>query len=403
MIEIQDYRFGERLARSVIASWWLAETHQVDHFARSGFPVRIESIHEVGQLLDTMQENRYERFLKELGGLSADDVVMLTRAIVQAIKFQLAHLPRRQPIMPFSTMISSLALYKKIVGFKPEVESVLEVGPGCGYLSFFLEHHFALKDYSQIEACESFYILQSMINSYLFRHEFKEFAIGAGPEDQSLHLRKDVDTAVVLSGDELPSHKCFHYPWWMLKAVGGKKYDIVTSNANLNEFSRHALRDYLTIFSQVLKDDGIFLVQCTGFTAHGSLEDLFDVLYEFRFAPVFCALAAENIRPEMLNAASEPFRERGFERKEFVLNNIALVRQTHPYFSLVYERRNYRHGFASDYEPLAFAYKSNSSGTAPSKQEFSASIKEQLLHIDDSGKPKPRPKSEWKRLRIWRS
>src|SRR5262245_56401113 len=165
MLEISDYRLGEQFGKSTISNWRIAETHLVDHFIRVGFPVRIESRHEVGQLLDTMQEKRFERFMTELGGLTTADADSLTDALVSSVKFQMANLPRRKPCVPFSTMISSLTLYKKIVGFKPGVHSVLEVGPGCGYLSYFLAAHGTLRDYSQVEACESFYILQSMVNS----------------------------------------------------------------------------------------------------------------------------------------------------------------------------------------------------------------------------------------------
>jgi hypothetical protein len=94
MIEVQHYHLSERSARFVIASWWLAEIHIVDHFARVGFPIRIESVHEVGQLLNTMQERRFERFLTGLGGLSpAADKYLWART--EAVKFQLAHLPKR--------------------------------------------------------------------------------------------------------------------------------------------------------------------------------------------------------------------------------------------------------------------------------------------------------------------
>ena len=299
MLEISDYRLGEQLGRSTISNWRIAETHLVDHFIRVGFPVRIESRHEVGQLLDTMQEKRFERFMTELGGLTAAEADSLTDALVSSVKFQMAHLPRRKPCVPFSTMISSLTLYKKIVGFKPDVESVLEVGPGCGYLSYFLAEHETLKDYSQVEACESFYVLQSMVNSYLFGHEFCDLAVTAAA-DRALHIHRDLEQPVVLTDEEVPAYRCFHYPWWTLGMLheGIGKYDVVTSNANLNEFTRNALYEYLTIFSRVMKDDGIFLIQCTGFPAHGSTEDLMEVLHKFGFASLFCGMADENVRPE---------------------------------------------------------------------------------------------------------
>ena len=284
MLEISDYRLGEQLGRSTISNWRIAETHLVDHFIRVGFPVRIESRHEVGQLLDTMQEKRFERFMGELGGLTAAEADSLADALVSAVKFQMAHLPRRKPCVPFSTMLSSLVLYKKIVGFKPDVESVLEVGPGCGYLSFFLAQHNTLKDYSQVEACESFYLLQSMVNSYLFGAEFRDLAVTPAA-DRALHIHRDLEQPVILTDEEVPASRCYHYPWWTLGKLHERvgMYDVVTSNANLNEFTRNALYEYLTIFSRVMKNDGIFLIQCTGFPAHGSTEDLMEVLHKFGF------------------------------------------------------------------------------------------------------------------------
>jgi hypothetical protein len=381
MIEVQDYRLAERSARSVIGSWWLAETHIVDHFARVGFPVRIESLHEVGQLLDTMQEKRFERFLTELGGLSPADADQYLWALTEAVKFQLAHLPKRQPIVPFSTMLSSLALYKKIVGFKPDVQTVLEVGPGCGYLSFFLSGHPSLKSYDQVEACESFYLLQSMINTFLFGHEFRELAI-VPAKDEAIVVRKDVEAPFLLSEDMLPPPRSVHFPWWKLKALYAEKerYDVVTSNANLNEFTKNALQDYLTIFREVLKKDGIFLVQCTGFPAHGTLDTLFGALYEFRFAPLFCGLASENIPPRV--SLSKNYAACGCDKKSFVLNNLVMVREGHPLFASSYNRANYRHGYAADFQKISSIYASNVNGKTHSKQDLAPAV---LTRLAGSG------------------
>lgn len=378
MIEIQDYRSSERLARSVISSWWLAESHQVDVFARIGFPVRIESVHEVGQLLDAMQEKRYERFLNELGGLSETDIQLLKQALLRSVLFQRACLPRRKPILPISTMTSALLLYRKILGFKPDIATILEVGPGCGYLSFFLARHAPLTDYSQAEACESFYILQSMINSYLFGHRHRDFAVPAGAEDMAMHIREDIDRPMYLDDHELPARVCFHYPWWMLRALGEKRFDLVTSNANLSEFSRPALRDYLTIFSQVLEEDGILLAQCTGAAVREPLGDLFDTLHEFRLAPVFCGLADENVQPEMLAGLSGPYLTQQFDGTRFALNNIVLVKPGHPLFHGAWDRRNFRHGFAADFKPLVRMFTANADGRRLSRTELANLVREDL-------------------------
>jgi len=382
MIEIQDYRASERAARSVMPTWWLAASHQVDIFAQIGFPVRIESTHEVGQLIDTMQENRYARFLQEFGGVSDDELRLLVNALVQSVLFQRAHLPRRQPLVPLSTMTSALALYKKIAAVRPTIGSILEVGPGCGYLSHFLAAHPLLDDYSQVEACESFYILQSMINSHLFGHRFRDFAIGPAPQDQTLRTRKDVEPPMLIEESVLPRHTCFHFPWWTLGALLERKYDVVTSNANLSEFSQPALRDYLTIFSRAMKDDAIFVVQCTGFPGHSTLDQLFDAFHEFKLAPVLCALAHEVVTPAMASGMTAAFASLGFDRREFALNTILLVKETHPLFHGAWDRRNYRHGFAVAFEPLAAMYRTDGPTRRPAREEVLALVQAELGKLD---------------------
>lgn len=384
MLEISDYRLGEQFGRSTISNWRIAETHLVDHFIRVGFPVRIESRHEVGQLLDTMQEKRFGRFMTELGGLTAAEADSLADALVSSVKFQRAQLPRRRPSVPFSTMISALTLYKKIAGFKPDLQSVLEVGPGCGYLAYFLAGHETLRDYSQVEACESFYVLQSMVNSHVFGHEFCDLAVTA-VADCALHIHRDLERPVVLADGEIPAHRCFHYPWWKLGTLheGVGKYDVVTSNANLNEFTRNALYEYLTIFSRVMKDDGIVVIQCTGFPAHGSTEDLMQVLHKFGFASLFCGMADENVRANMFG--TDRYSSLGFSRKKFALNNLILVKKGHPYYERNTSLKNYAHGFASDFPRLASIFEGGTEKYPPdsrraySTEEILATVKTKLL------------------------
>jgi len=128
----------------------------------------------------------------------------------------------------------------------------------------------------------------------------------------------------------------------------------VTSNANLNEFTRNALYEYLTIFARVMKDDGIFLVQCTGFPAHGSTEDLMEVLHKFGFASIFCGMADDNVRSNML--VSSRYRSLGLHRKKFALNNLILVKKGHPHYQANVGLKNFAHGHASEFPRLNHIY-----------------------------------------------
>ncbi len=64
---------------------------------------------------------------------------------------------------------------------------------------------------------------------------------------------------------------------------------MITSNANLMEFSTAALYDYLALVRDKLDDDGIFFVQCFGYGGGvgRTIDTLWDALYAFKLAPLF--------------------------------------------------------------------------------------------------------------------
>lgn len=249
MLEPSTYRRNERLAREQLTTWRTAAAHSLEHFEKIGFPVRIDSIAEVGQLLDTMQEGRWDAYMAELGGLTDTERELFVAVCCDVLLFQMIYLPARGPAVPLTTLLSSFVLYRKCIGVDADFRSVLEIGPGCGYLSFFLRGHGPLRNYSQIEACESFYILQNLVNVHCFGHRF----------DERAHLwtpRPGV---------------CSHYPWWRLKEFQafGPRFQIITSNANLLEFSVAALDEYLALAHKLLLPSGVFIVQCPGAPSNG--------------------------------------------------------------------------------------------------------------------------------------
>lgn len=290
MLDFMTYRTSEMLAKCRISSWRIAQPHNLDHFQSAGFPIRVTSFGELGQLVDTMQENRFASYMDELGGFTDAELKLFLDACCDAVNFQLIYFPQKAPIVPLSTLISMFVLYIKLRKYDADFEHVLEIGPGCGYLSFFLKHHPALKSYVQIEAAESFYVFQSMVNIHCFGSGFVDHAFAA-PEAP---LERAFSTAAtemeVTPGlSDFPRRTvCHHYPWWRLGDVHdlADRFDIITSNANLREFSIDALSDYLTIIHRCLRPSGLFLVQCTGREANGSLEQLFERIRGRAFAPL---------------------------------------------------------------------------------------------------------------------
>ena len=381
MLDIYSYRASESLAKQNIPSWRLSQTHTVDHFERIGFPVRVATPQELVQLLDTMQENRFDAYMDEIGGLDENDLDLVIKACRDFVNFQLIYFPNSRPIVPLSTIMSTFALYDKLRNAVPNFRSVLEVGAGCGYLSFMLKYHKSLEDYSQTEACESFYLLQNFVNCHVFGAGFREHAFlpsGAAAQNTFSSPRPDLEVSPAAPWP-MPTKICHHYPWWRLGdlAEAGPKFQLVTSNANLQEFSEAALVDYLALFSKCLAPDGAFVVQCTGHKAHGDISSLLDRLYNARFALL---MFVEEKVPANLPRKSTPVRrlmgrfsgsDGETSGKLFTTNNMLLVKEGHPLFERYYNRENFRPQFIAEEEIVARTFFSSST---PGRQRYTSEM-----------------------------
>lgn len=293
-LDAQVYRAWEQLAKTSGDTWRLAQKHNLDVFEKVGFPVRMDNIRQLRSLVDTMQENRFDAYMGEMGGFSQQELDLFLAACVDVIRFQAILFPDHPPMLPLDTLISAFSVYSKVSRLRPGFKTLLELGPGCGYLSFFLKQHQGLENYSQVEACESFFLLQSRVNEFNFQEGFhSKVAIGdpAGHPSYYPALPSGyTDSAQKpLLVNFQRSTTCCQYPWWNLAALERQEiqFDVVTSNANLLEFSTEALYDYLALISRKMAPEGVFFVQCFGGggTVGRQIEPLWKALYDFGFAP----------------------------------------------------------------------------------------------------------------------
>lgn len=340
MLDPALYRLSESLGKQQIPSWRYSQIHHVDHFDKEGFPVRVQFLRDVSMLVDTMQENRFVSLMEELGGLTAQETDAFVNACADAVRFQLTYFPDKPPLIPLSTVMSALVIYNKIAAYNPEFRTLLEIGPGCGYLSFFLRHHAPLMSYRQVEACESFYLFQNLVNTYCFGHRTEDLALpGArsAPQEFFTRERSHVEKTPTLS-TRRPAPLVTHYPWWRLHELAAEAdyFDVVTSNANLLEFHPWALEDYLTLIRRTLNREGFFFVQCTGYPAHGNFDSLMPTILEHGFRFLFyvdehtrVSLPIEERRNGDL--LTNLFRRSGKAiEKSFAVNNVVMVRDDHP-------------------------------------------------------------------------
>jgi hypothetical protein len=319
-MDIGSYRLNERLAKAAIPSWRLKAIHGAHVFANAGFPLQVESTDELFNLLDTMQEGRFAQFQAELGGFGERDVATFVDALVDFCLFFRIHFPGRLAPVPLSTMIAHLLVAKKLRGLR--ARRILEIGPGCGYLSFFLKSHPGLENYTQIETTESFYILQNLVNKHVFGHRFRECAqadwsqqaatpvLDSAANQRAAHI--EISQRLALDTPEI----CRHYPWWRLGELTAQRFDVVTSNANLNEFTQGAFLQYVWLIDRVLAQDGFLLVQDMG-GGPLPLDFIVQRLLEIRLMPVVI------VNPGALSPGGPSFG----------LGNFLFVREQHPLFA----------------------------------------------------------------------
>lgn len=323
-MDIASYRLNERAAKASIPSWRLMAVQGPHVFRSVGFPVEVESADELFNLLDTMHENRFVRVIAELGGLDNADLELLLDALVDYCKFFRVNFPGKEAPIPLSTMTAHLAIAKKLKGLGT-ARRILEIGPGCGYLSFFLRSWKELINYTQIESAESFYILQNLVNKHVFSHRFRDHAQGdwqargaadigallaSGPGQR--HAGFEMSLRLPL---ELPL-TCHHYPWWLIDQLADQEFDVVTSNANFTEFSEGAFHQYVALIDRCLAADGVLLMQDLG-GGPLSPEIILRELAGIGLAPV--------VAMEHLGASN-------IAGRSFACANYLFVRQKHPKF-----------------------------------------------------------------------
>jgi len=329
MIDINYYRLQEEMAKNSLPSWRISKKFNLEIFEKEGFPVRINNIQQLRQIFDTMQEERFEILIRELSGLDEQELSIFIEACKESILFQEIYFSNSETILPLDTLFSQFVIFKKIKAIQPTAKSILEFGPGVGFFSFFLKHFDNLVHYSYTDSCESFYILQHHINSYIFKEQFSEkllnkkknqcFMGGQKVKPLTIHRKNNKTTP------------CNAYPWWKLAELenDGIKYDMVTSNANLLEFSEEALDDYLILMKQKLNDNGMIFIQCLGYSLLRDARYLFEKLHKNKFAVLFFTNGLVQYECPVSKQAMAKF---------FIVPNMILIDEKHELFDQYYGR-----------------------------------------------------------------
>ncbi len=353
MLDIPTYRHFEEIAKAASPSWRLPQRHNV-HFV-----YKLSMLPQLRAYLDAMQDCRYDAFMREMGGLDQHSLQVMVQSCKDIANFQQIYFQGYPIILPFSSMLSALCIYEKIAGLKPNFKNVLEIGAGSGLFSFILKNaHPQLENYSMIEACETFYLLQHYINTFLFDKAFDQrlypeiekcIQLYAGEFiGVAAHGEFRFDSAVLEA--VAPKKKVVQYPWWNVGQMlrDPVQFDVVLSNANLNEYFRPALDDYLELVKRKLAPNGIFFAQCYGGGRNGEddlLEHLYDQMYQRGFAPLFMCYAGVAKNDSRFATDDNYFGLDPADQRYFALKNGVWITEKHDLFSQCYDRRNFRNGF----------------------------------------------------------
>ena len=214
---IAEYEEAEKFGRRAVPNSAIAAfTPEV--FQHIGYPHRIAHSQELWRYHDVMQDGRLEQNLL-LAGRSMDDELDLVGSAADAIiRFTETNFGFRSAGKDMlSRAVYQYSLLRESLNGLPRPWTVLELGPGCGYLGVLLG--LGGHSYIAIEASQAFWVYQSALLRFVFAGEYSD---GLRSEEE-LRIR--------------------HVPWWKLCSEGFAfpKLTACTANHMLAEMNAAAL------------------------------------------------------------------------------------------------------------------------------------------------------------------
>ena len=223
-------------------------------FQLSGYPSSVSSNDQLWRYVDAMHELGEEKcFEKELKGLTDKEFSLFKK--ISEVVFQLTKNLYCKPIIPKGALLRAFVALRYIRCIAdPKDTTILEIGPGSGYLGALL----AIEGYRYIatDIAQGFYIHQNILWSHLFGDRLLELA--------SIKMSmNDID--------ELDSGSILHVPWWKYSSECPERFgvpvDLVVSNHAMCEMHRSAFGYNLNIAHHWLsrsETPKIFLVEGAG-------------------------------------------------------------------------------------------------------------------------------------------
>lgn len=276
-MDIKAYNNLENINKSLLPNK-IVECFAPYHFEKSGYPTTINKIDELSKYFDVMQENRYFQNIEFLENITVEEFQLLKKIANEIKKFS-------NTFNKFSlgrNTITRCLISKRIIdNFLNKKSSILEIGPGSGYLACFA-YEYDIKYYG-MEVTQAFYLYQSKFYKKAYNKDYTNFAVTKAEK------------------------KINQIPWWEWVTNKIKiKFDLIVANHVLCEMHSNSLiytfKKSIDLFNN--PDEKIIVSEGIGSREFSSPEH---VVYSLRKIGWNLVHANENIYIFVHNSSSKKF------------------------------------------------------------------------------------------------
>ncbi len=319
MIDPAAYNDAETRGYRSMANWVWQSMMTTSKLEPSAFPLRVESVRDLRPMLDSMHQSRFAKFVAELRGLSEAELDEVADGLARFARFYVRVFQDDTVPLPLNTMLASYLTARKLRAL-PHRATMLEIGPGCGYVPFFTGAEHGIRSRTQIEVTQSLYLMQALVNDFLFEERTLDLAVAAetgaavGTLTDGMRIRHGVYDRIP-SVTWRPEPAMTQVPWWRVDdALDGRTtYDVIVANANLYEMTFGAFAYYFEAFRNCLAPHGAVLVQDLGLRRGHETLNRMDTLIALGYRPLVHVVA-------------------GKDRYAMATENLLLVTSGHPHW-----------------------------------------------------------------------
>jgi hypothetical protein len=169
---IARYGAAEQAGRAKVPNLAI-QAFSLEVFQAIGYPHRISSSRELWRYHDVMQDGRLEQNLGLLGSAMDGEVDLVQRAADAIVDFSFSVFGFASAGKDMlSRAVYQYSLLASVLDGVPRPWTILEVGPGCGYLGVLLG--LAGHRYIALEASQAFWVHQSALLQHVFGEEYSD-------------------------------------------------------------------------------------------------------------------------------------------------------------------------------------------------------------------------------------